>query len=164
VKAAVLTVSDRAARGEREDESGPYIAKQLAGAGWEVVATAIVPDIGPTIAATLGRWCDELEVDVVITTGGTGFSPRDVTPEATLSVLHRRADGLAEAIRGAGMAETPRACLSRAAAGLRGRSLIVNLPGSLAAVRSGIAFLLPLLPHAVAMVGAGDHERQKPRQ
>jgi molybdenum cofactor synthesis domain-containing protein len=159
VRAAVLTASDRSARGEREDESGPYIAQRLAADGWDVVATAVVHDDAESIATQLVQWCDELRVDAVITTGGTGFAPRDVTPEATLSVVDRRADGLAEAIRAAGMAQTPRACLSRAAAGLRGQALIVNLPGSMSAVRSGVDFLLPLLRHAVAMLAAGDHDR-----
>jgi molybdopterin adenylyltransferase len=157
VRAAVLTVSDSCAAGTRTDESGPFIHEGLVAAGWEVVATAVVPDERAAIAATLRAWADELGVDVVVTTGGTGFSTRDVTPEATGDVVQRRAAGLAEALRAEGMKATERACLSRAEAGLRGRTLIVNLPGSLKAVREGMVFLERLLPHAVKMIAGGGH-------
>ncbi len=157
MRAAVLTVSDGCAAGTRADESGPHIRERLSGAGWEVVTSAIVPDDPARILETLKRWSDELGVDLVLTTGGTGFSPRDTTPEATLAAIDRRASGLSEAIRAEGMTKTPRACLSRGEAGLRGRTLIVNLPGSLNAVREGLDFLLPLLPHAIKMIAGGGH-------
>jgi molybdopterin adenylyltransferase len=157
VRAAVLTVSDSTARGERTDESGPHIAAALSTAGFEVAATRVVPDDPATITATLVEWADELGVDVILTTGGTGFSLRDSTPEATLAAAHRRAPGIAEALRADGMRRTPRACLSRGEAVLRGTTLIVNLPGSLRAVTEGMEFLLPLLPHAVTMIAGGGH-------
>ncbi|MFH1469329.1 MAG: MogA/MoaB family molybdenum cofactor biosynthesis protein [Pseudomonadota bacterium] len=157
MKAAILTVSDSTARGEREDQSGPHIAARLRDGGWEVVETAVVPDDPDAIAAFLERAADRLAVDVVLTTGGTGFSPRDLTPEATARVLDRLAPGIPEALRATGMQKTPRACLSRGIAGLRGATLIVNLPGSLKAVREGMDFLLQILPHAVEMKAGGGH-------
>lgn len=157
MKAAVLTLSDSCVAGTRVDESGPHIASRLAAAGWDVVAAEIARDERAEIEAALIRFADELGADVVLTTGGTGFSTRDVTPEATLAVADRRAPGLAEALRADGMSKTPHACLSRGEAALRGATLIVNLPGSLKAAREGIDFLLPLLPHAVKMIAGGGH-------
>ncbi len=157
MRAAVLTVSDGCADGTRIDESGPHLRDRLAGAGFEIVATAVRPDEPQAVSDLLEHWADELNVDVILTTGGTGFSPRDRTPEATLAVVDRRADGLAEALRADGIKRTPHACLSRGVAGLRGSTLIVNLPGSLKAVRDGIDFLLPILPHAVKMIAGGGH-------
>ncbi|HNX18799.1 MAG TPA: MogA/MoaB family molybdenum cofactor biosynthesis protein [Acidobacteriota bacterium] len=157
MKAAVLTLSDSCVAGTRVDESGPHIASRLAEAGWEIVAAEIARDERAEIEAALVRFADELGADVVLTTGGTGFSTRDVTPEATLAVADRRAPGLAEALRADGMRKTPHACLSRGEAALRGATLIVNLPGSLKAAREGIDFLLPLLPHAVKMIAGGGH-------
>ena len=157
MKAAVLTPSDSCLAGTRVDESGPHIASRLAEAGWEIVAAEIARDERAEIEAALIRFADELGADVVLTTGGTGFSTRDVTPEATLAVADRRAPGLAEALRADGMRKTPHACLSRGEAALRGATLIVNLPGSLKAAREGIDFLLPLLPHAVKMIAGGGH-------
>jgi len=157
MKAAVLTLSDSCVAGTRVDESGPHIASRLAEAGWEIVAAEIARDERAEIEAALIRFADELGADVVLTTGGTGFSTRDVTPEATLAVADRRAPGLAEALRADGMRKTPHACLSRGEAALRGATLIVNLPGSLKAAREGIDFLLPLLPHAVKMIAGGGH-------
>ena len=157
MKAAVLTLSDSCVAGTRVDESGPHIASRLAEAGWEIVAAEIARDERAEIEAALIRFADELGADVVLTTGGTGFSTRDVTPEATLAVADRRAPGLAEALRADGMRKTPHACLSRGEAALRGATLIVNLPGSLKAAREGMDFLLPLLPHAVKMIAGGGH-------
>ncbi len=157
MRAAVLTVSDGCADGTRIDESGPQLRDRLVGAGFEIVATAVRPDEPQAVSDLLQHWADELNVDVILTTGGTGFSPRDRTPEATLAVVDRRADGLAEALRADGIKRTPHACLSRGVAGLRGSTLIVNLPGSLKAVRDGIDFLLPILPHAVKMIAGGGH-------
>jgi len=158
MKAAVLTVSDSCAAGSRVDESGPAIVKRLTDAGWTIEETTIVPDEQMEIAETLEHWATEHHVDVIITTGGTGFSPRDVTPEATLSVVDRRAPGISEAIRLNGLNKgVPTACLSRAEAGLRGTTLIVNLPGSLRAAQDGMDVLIPLLPHALEMIAGKGH-------
>ncbi|MBZ5638321.1 MAG: MogA/MoaB family molybdenum cofactor biosynthesis protein [Acidobacteriia bacterium] len=157
MRAAVLTVSDGCARGTRIDESGPHLRERLEDAGFEIVAAEVRPDEPDEIADLLKRWADELKVDVILTTGGTGFSPRDRTPEATVGVVDRRADGLVEALRGDGMKRTAHACLSRGLAGLRGSTLIVNLPGSLSAVRDGMDFLSPILPHVVKMIAGGGH-------
>lgn len=156
--AAVLTCSDRCARGEAQDESGPCIVERLQAGGWEIFELLVVPDERAPIEAALVRWADEKRVDVVITTGGTGFSLRDVTPEATLAVIERRAAGIAELIRIEGLRKTPHACLARGEAGLRGRTLIVNLPGSPRAVRDGMDTLLPILPHAVRMIAGEGHK------
>jgi molybdopterin adenylyltransferase len=157
VRAAVLTCSDRCSRGEAADTSGPHIAGRLQDAGWEVVDTRVVPDEVAAIHAALLHWTDEGPMDVIITTGGTGFSTRDVTPEATLQAVDRRAPGIAELIRLEGLKKTPHACLSRGEAGLRGRTLIINLPGSLKAVRDGMDTLMPILAHAVRMIAGEGH-------
>jgi molybdopterin adenylyltransferase len=157
VRAALLTASDSCARGERVDASGERLRQRLEGAGWEVVAATVVADEPEAIAATLRTFADDLRVDLVLTTGGTGFSPRDRTPEATAAVLERRAPGIAEALRADGLRRTPHACLSRGEAGLRGGTLVVNLPGSLRAVDEGLDLLLPLLPHALAMMRGEGH-------
>jgi molybdopterin adenylyltransferase len=151
MKAGILTVSDKGARGEREDRSGPAIREMIEAAGGKVVRTGIVPDEKEEIRAALIAWSDE-GIDVVLTTGGTGFSPRDWTPEVTKSVIEREAPGLPEAMRRAGAKKTPSAMLSRAAAGIRKSTLIVNLPGSEKAVRESLAAILPALPHAVEIL------------
>lgn len=145
---ATLCVSDRCSKGLCEDKSGPLINKIIAPFG-EVVDYVIVPDEKDEIASTLIRFCDELKVDVVFTTGGTGFAPRDVTPEATLSVIEKNAPGISEAIRQKSLEITPKAMLSRAVSGIRGNTLIINLPGSPKAVKESIEVVLPVLPHAV---------------
>ena len=151
-KAAVLTVSDRSFRGERPDEGGPLISAMLKDAGYEVLRTAVVPDEREEIARVLREWADAGDVRLILTTGGTGFSPRDVTPEATLSVCHRSTPGIPEAMRCASMAVTPRAMLSRAAAGIRGGTLIVNLPGSPKAAKENLESVLPTLDHGLQML------------
>ena len=157
IRVAILTVSDRAARGEAEDHSGPAIAQivqeQLQA---NVVQRAMVPDEQTQIEARLAAWADGGAVDLILTTGGTGFALRDVTPEATQAVIDRPAPGIAEAMRAASLAVTPHAMLSRAAAGMRGRTLIVNLPGSPKAVRENLAVILPVLPHAVELLQQGS--------
>ena len=155
-KAAVLTVSDRSSQGLRPDEAGPLVVKLLAEAGYEVTRTLIVPDEGPRIEAALRQWCDRDPVDLIITTGGTGFSPRDVTPEATIAVCQRLTPGIPEAMRYASMQITPRAMLSRAAAGIRGKTLIVNLPGSPKAARENLEAVLPALAHGLEMLTGGQ--------
>lgn len=150
-RAAVLTVSDRVARGEAEDRSGPALADGLAAAGWTVAERAVVPDEAPEIAATLTRWADG-GVPLILTTGGTGLSPRDVTPDATRQVVEREIPGIAEALRAASLGETPHAMLSRGIAGVRGATLIVNLPGSPRAVAGALGILAPVLDHALRLV------------
>jgi molybdopterin adenylyltransferase len=149
IRATVLTVSDKGSRGEREDESGAALEELLVGMGAAVVERAIVPDERAQIAAALTRFADETDANLVLTTGGTGFTARDVTPEATLDVLERPAPGLAEAMRAGSLAKTPHAMLSRAVSGLRGRTLIVNMPGSPRACREQFAMIAPALPHAI---------------
>lgn len=146
---AVLTVSDKGSAGLREDLSGPAVRALVGPKGGQVVASEIVPDEADQVAAWLRRWADDDRVDLVITTGGTGLSPRDITPEATKSVLDREAPGIAEAIRFESYKKVPMAMFSRAVAGIRGRTLIVNLPGSPRAVGECLEVLLPVLPHAI---------------
>ncbi len=158
---AVLTVSDKGSRGEREDRSGQVIREIVAGLGGEVVAYEIVPDEEERISERLVRWADELHVDVVLTTGGTGLAPRDVTPTATLAVIDYQVPGLPEAMRAESLKKTPNAMLSRMVAGVRGRTLVVNLPGSPRAVQECLEVIRPALPHAVETLRGvvGDHAR-----
>ena len=153
IRVGILTVSDRGHRGEYRDLSGPVIRELVTGRLAATVAVeAIVPDERPVIATTLVSWADELVLDLVLTTGGTGFASRDVTPEATRAVLDREAPGLAEALRAVSFAATPLAVLSRAVAGIRGRVLIVNLPGSPRAVEECLPPLLAPLAHGVDLL------------
>ncbi|MCR5664520.1 MAG: MogA/MoaB family molybdenum cofactor biosynthesis protein [Oscillospiraceae bacterium] len=152
--AAVITVSDKGARGERADTSGPAVRRMLEEAGFAVGYTAIVPDDEAQIRRELIACADEKKLSLVVTTGGTGFSPRDVTPEATLAVVERETRGIPEAMRWASLQITPRGCLSRSAAGIRGRTLIVNLPGSEKAAKENLAAVLEALVHAMDMLSA----------
>ncbi len=149
---AVLTVSDKGAAGQRRDTAGPAVAEMLADQGLTVAATGMVADDEASIRQALCRWIDEQGIDFVVTVGGTGVAPRDVTPEATRAVLHREVPGLAEAMRRASCEKTPHAMLSRGLAGIRGRSLVVNLPGSEKAARENLAVLLPALAHCLAKI------------
>jgi molybdenum cofactor synthesis domain-containing protein len=151
-KAAVITVSDRCARGERPDEGGPLVAEILKGAGYALVHTAVVPDEQEQIEQVLREIADKGLAELLVTTGGTGFAPRDVTPEATKAVCARMTPGIPEAMRAASMKITPRAMLSRAEAGIRKRTLIVNLPGSPKAAKENLEAVLPALDHGLTML------------
>jgi molybdopterin adenylyltransferase len=152
IRAAVLTLSDAGVRGERVDTAGPAAAELLRGAGFELAETAMLPDDQPQISALLTRWADEAQYGLVVTTGGTGLGPRDRTPEATAAVLDYRVDGIAEAMRAAGLASTPRAMLSRGLSGVRKRTLIINLPGSEPGARESLEAVLPVLHHAAEVL------------
>lgn len=151
-RAAILTLSDKGAAGEREDESGTVIRELLEAAGYEVAEQIILPDSRPEIETALKHFSDELRLELVLTTGGTGFSPRDVTPEATMAVAERNAPGIAEAIRQYSMQITKRAMLGRGASVIRGRTLIINLPGSPKAVRESLEYILPELEHGIQIL------------
>lgn len=157
IRIGILTVSDRSASGQRVDTSGPSLAEALRSLGWEIQKMEIVPDEREAIQKTLITWSDEGNLDVILTTGGTGFSPRDVTPEATQAVIERLAPGLAEAMRQSSLVVTPHAMLSRALAGIRKRTLIVNLPGSPKAAVENLQVILPVLPHAVQLLTEDPH-------
>ena len=159
IRAGILTISDKASRGERLDTSGAAIVELLASIDAEVARSEVVPDEHEQIAAALRSWADSDELDVIVTTGGTGLGPRDVTPEATAEVVERPVPGLAELMRAEGIRHTPMAALSRGIAGVRGRCLIVNLPGSERGVRQNLAAVIDLLPHAVELLRGrvGDH-------
>lgn len=152
IRVAILTVSDRSARGERPDAAGPLLAQAVERHGWQVSETAIVPDDRLVIEQTLADWCDSACCDLLLTTGGTGFAPRDVTPEATLSIIQRVTPGLAELMRLESLKITPHAALSRAVAGIRARTLIINLPGSPKGAVENLGFLMPILPHAIDLL------------
>jgi molybdopterin adenylyltransferase len=152
LKIGILTVSDRSSQGVRPDASGPAIQEFVTQQGWSVSLQSTVPDEIDEIKALLEKWCQSGEVDIIFTTGGTGFSPRDVTPEATRAVIEREAPGLAEAMRQASMLVTPHAMLSRSMAGIKGRTLIVNLPGSPKAALENLQVIIPVVPHAVQLL------------
>ena len=158
IRAGILTASDKGSRGERADTSGAAIRELLAGIGGEVARYEVVPDERARIAATLRAWCDGGELDLVLTTGGTGLALRDVTPEATLDVAERLVPGIAEAMRAEGLRHTPTAMLSRGVAVVRGHTLIVNLPGSEKGVRESLGAVLGVLAHAVELLrGQTEH-------
>lgn len=157
IRAAILTVSDTCSQGGREDVSGRTIAEMLAGDTFEIAEKKIVADDLTTIAGELKRFSDEVGVDVVFTTGGTGLGPRDVTPEATASACERMVPGLGELMRAEGLKKTRNAVLSRGTAGVRGKTLVVNLPGSPKAVKESLEIILGVLPHAVKMMLGGGH-------
>ncbi|HVN55095.1 MAG TPA: MogA/MoaB family molybdenum cofactor biosynthesis protein [Anaerolineaceae bacterium] len=164
IRVGILTISDRSARGERADLTGPAVSEEIRRQGWEVVRKAIIPDEKDQISEMLIDWCDEGKLDVILTNGGTGFGPRDVTPEATNAVIDRPAPGLAEAMRTASMKVTTHAMLSRATAGLRGRVLIVNLPGSPKAAVENLGVIAGVLLHAVELLREDPHAEEGHRK
>lgn len=156
IRFAILTASDRSARGERPDASGPALADLVRALGWSVVRTAILPDDRTLLADQMRAWADSRDVDVILVTGGTGFALRDVTPEATRDVIDKEAPGLAEAMRAASLKITPYAMLSRLVAGIRGRTLIIDLPGSPKGAVENLQIVLPVLEHAVKLLRDED--------
>ena len=152
LRVGIVTISDRSSRGEREDASGPALQQKITDQHWEVSKIDIVPDDYDTIKNLLSTWADTGDLDVILTTGGTGFGARDITPEATKAVIERSTPGLAEAMRAASIKITPHAMLSRSTAGIRKRTLIVNFPGSPKAAIENLAIILPVLPHAVQLL------------
>ena len=160
--AAVITVSDKGYRGERVDTSGPNLCEMLRDRGFSVVHTAIVPDEAEQIREQLLKCTDGLGITLVLTTGGTGFSPRDITPEVTMEVVQRPTPGIPEAMRAESMRITPKGCLSRSAAGIRGRSLIINLPGSKKASQENILAVIDPVKHGLEMLlGEGSADCAK---
>lgn len=158
LEAGVLTVSDLGAAGRREDESGARLKAVLAEKGWTVAASAVVPDEAAVLQRTLAVWSDEQRLPLIVTTGGTGVGPRDVTPEATRRVLDREVPGLAELMRLEGLKKTPLAALSRSLAGFRGPTLILNLPGSPKGAEESLRAVIDLVPHALSIARGGGHE------
>jgi len=163
-RVGVLTISDRASAGDYVDESGPAAAAAITAAtGWPIERQAVIPDDFDTISRTLRQWCND-GLELVLTSGGTGFAPRDVTPEATRAVIERDAPGIAEALRAESLRVTRHAMLSRGVAGLRGQTLIINLPGNPKAVRENLDVLLPVLPHALDLLTARPESGQGHRE
>jgi len=152
IRFGILTISDRSSRGERADSSGPALVRLIQAEGWSVTKQSLLPDEESAIRDLLITWADSSELDVILTTGGTGFSRRDVTPEATRSVIERESPGLAEAMRAASLKVTPHAMLSRIVTGIRKKTLIINLPGSPKGATENLQVVIPVLPHAVQLL------------
>ncbi len=152
LRIGILTVSDRSSRGEREDASGPALKRLVEEQGWSVTQQALVPDDEDVIRDLLIDWADTGDLDIILTTGGTGFAPRDVTPEATRAVIRREAPGLAEAMRAASLKVTPHAMLSRIVTGIRKKTIIINLPGSPKGAVENLQVVIPVLPHAIQLL------------
>lgn len=162
IRAAIITLSDRGSRGEREDESGRVVREMISAAGASVEHSMVLPDEKQQIIDILASLSDSGTVDLIVTTGGTGVSPRDVTPEATRAVIERELPGMAEAMRAESLRKTPHAMISRAVAGIRKQTLIVNLPGSPRAVRENLLVILPALPHAIEKIKGDPSDCGKP--
>jgi len=162
IRTAIITLSDKGAKGEREDESGRAIREMVAVIGSDVRHYAVLPDERQLISTELSRLADSGEIDLILTTGGTGVAPRDGTPEATREVLDRELPGMAEAMRAESLRKTPHAMISRAVAGIRKQTLIVNLPGSPRAVRENLAVILPALPHAIEKIKGDPSDCARP--
>jgi molybdenum cofactor synthesis domain-containing protein len=157
-KVVILTISDRGSKGEREDSSGPLIQEMIKGLPAEVIHYEIIPDEKDEIIEALKKNADRLKADLILTTGGTGLSPRDVTPDATLKVIDKEVPGFSEAMRAESLKKTPHAMISRAVVGIRGTSLIVNLPGSPKSVKENLSVILPALPHALSKLKGDPSE------
>ncbi len=157
-RAAILTVSDRSSQGLRDDTSGPELERILRSHGFQVAWTSVVPDETEEISKALVSWADQEKVDLILTTGGTGLSPRDVTPEATIAASHRLIPGIAEAMRAESLKKTPHAMISRAVAGVRGKTLIINLPGSPRGAKENLEVVLPALDHAISKIQGDPSE------
>ena len=157
-KVAIITISDRGSKGEREDSSGPLIREMVKDLPGEVVHYEVIPDEKEIIIEALKKSTDQLNADLVLTTGGTGLSPRDVTPDATLKVIDKEIPGFSEAMRAESLKKTPHAMISRAICGIRGSSLIVNLPGSPKSVKENLSVILPALPHALSKLKGDPSE------
>lgn len=160
IRFGILTLSDRSSRGERADASGPALAHLIQAENWLVVKQALLPDDESAIRDILIEWADSGELDVILTTGGTGFAPRDVTPEATRAVIERETPGLAEAMRAASLKITPHAMLSRVVAGIRKKTLIVNLPGSPKGAVENLQTIISVLPHAIQLLQEDPNSEQ----
>lgn len=156
----IITLSDRSSRGERQDASGPALASFLQAENCRVLKQVILPDDESALRQTLVEWADGGEMDIILTTGSTGFAPRDIAPEATRAVVQKDAPGLAEVMRAGSLKKTRHAMLSRAVAGIRGRTLIVNLPGSPRGAVENLGFILPVLPHAVQLLSEDPNSEQ----
>lgn len=152
MRVGIITISDRSSRGEREDLSGPALIKRISDAGYQVVSSAVIPDDFNQIKTLLIEWCDSGDFDLILTTGGTGFAPRDVTPEATLAILEKTTPGIAEAMRAQSLKITPHAMLSRQQAGIRKSTLVINLPGSPKGAVENLEVVLPVLAHAIELL------------
>ena len=166
IRFGILTLSDRSSRGERADASGPALVNVIQAERWAVVKQSLLPDEEPAIQEMLVSWADSGEMDVILTTGGTGFSPRDVTPEATRAIIEREAPGLAEAMRAASLRVTPHAMLSRIVTGIRKKTLIINLPGSPKGAVENLQVVIPVLPHAIQLLqedSSSETTHQAPR-
>lgn len=156
--AGIITVSDKGSQGKREDQSGPVIAELLAGADVSIRKTIIIPDKIDQISQAIVQFADVEKLDLILTTGGTGVSPRDLTPDATLKVLDKEIPGIAEAMRAASMKITPHAMISRAVAGIRGRSLIINLPGSPKSAKENLSVIMPALAHTMEKIQGDERD------
>jgi molybdenum cofactor synthesis domain-containing protein len=152
IRIGIITISDRSSHGERLDESGPALVNAVSQQGWQVIRTEILPDELEQLVKTLAEWAESGDMDIILTTGGTGFSPRDVTPEATHAVIQRPTPGLSEAMRSASLRITPHAMLSRATSGIRAHTLIINLPGSPKGALENLAVVMPIFPHAIQLL------------
>lgn len=164
IKVGIITASDKGSKGEREDRSGLVIAEMVRERGWEVTDYVILPDEREELASQMKQWCDTEYVDLILTTGGTGFSPRDYTPEATLDIIERNVPGIPEAMRYYSLQITPRAMLSRSVAGIRKKTLIINLPGSPKAVRENLESIIDSLTHGIGILKGSSSECAMPEK
>jgi len=164
IRVGIITVSDRCSAGKRPDESGEFLKKRTAETGWLLVSYQVIPDEEKVIGHTLIRLADKTQVDLILTTGGTGLSPRDVTPEATRKVIKKEIPGISEAMRMKSLDKSPYAILSRGLSGFRQKTLIINLPGSLKGVKECLRIILPVIPHALEIIKGKDNGHRGPKK